>query len=694
MSLEQLNPSQRQAVLCTQGPLLVLAGAGSGKTRVITHRVSQLISEGVEPCNIVAITFTNKAAEEMRIRLMRIIGKSNADALVMGTFHALGVKMMRSDPADFSVPKRFSILDQGDVGGIVRALLFEHGFHSANSKKRYDAAAISQRISLWKNEFLDAQGVKKLAETPGATVYDEIAAQIYQDYDERLENLGALDFDDLVCRIASTLRDNPEVKAKWSDRYRYILVDEYQDTNPAQMAMVTGLLGPQQNLCVVGDDDQAIYGWRGAKVANILSFDQVFPQAKTVKIEENYRCRPDIVACANGLIAHNETRHPKKLIAQRPAGELVTLVECYDEPQESKWVSNKIRSLVVDDKVDPGDIAVLYRSTRLAEPIQANLEEHGIAFQTLGGQTHFDRKEIKDVASYFKAMVTPYDDLAIRRALETPSRGIGRQSLKRLLDFADRENTSLSHAVHHADQVEGLTAKPKQALIEFSQKIRRGQARMHQGHAAKDVLRDLVAEAGLRDAVRNASSSAKQAQQKWSNVEWLFRAIDRYDKKPVAPGLQKNWTEFVRALDAPREEGGQAVEGVVTMATMHSSKGLEWPHVFIVGAQEGVMPHKRVEAPRVSDAIAGDIEEERRLFYVGITRARDQLWITRPNTRIERGQEVPVQPSRFLKELPERNVRNYRVDQEEQMSEAKIDSMAEAFLAKLSAQSSTETENA
>lgn len=683
MSLDQLNPSQRKAVLCTQGPLLVLAGAGSGKTRVITHRIARIISQGVAPSSIVAITFTNKAADEMRVRLTRLIGKKQASELVMGTFHALGVRMMRSDPADFSVPKRFSVLDQGDVGGIVRALLFEHGFHSANSKKRFDADAISQRISLWKNDFLDQAAVTKHAETPGSTVYDEIAAQIYSDYDERLENLGSLDFDDLVCRIAKTLRDNSEVQKKWSDRYRYILVDEYQDTSPAQLAMVSGLLDQNRNICVVGDDDQAIYGWRGAKVENILSFPKTFPGAQTVKIEENYRCRPPIVACANKLIAHNETRHPKTLIAQRPQGEPVTLVVCHDEPQESKWVSNKIRSLVVDDKVDPGSIAVLYRSSRLSAPIQANLEEHGIAFQVLGGQTHFDRKEIKDVASYFKAMVAPYDDLAIRRALETPSRGIGRQTIKRLADFAERENTSLSHAVHHCDQVEGLTAKPKQALIEFSQKVRRGQKRMFEGHAAKDVLRDLVAEVGLRDALKNSTGSAKAAAQKWSNVEWLFRAIDRYDKKPVAPGLRKNWTEFVRALDAPRDEGEQALEGVVTMATMHSSKGLEWPYVFIVGAQEGVMPHKRVESPRVSDAIRGDIEEERRLFYVGITRARDQLWITRPATKIERGSEEPVLASRFLKELPDDAIRNYRVDQEEQMSNDKIDSMAEAFLARL-----------
>jgi DNA helicase-2/ATP-dependent DNA helicase PcrA len=289
MDLSSLNPAQREAVLHTRGPLLVLAGAGSGKTRVITHRIAHLLEQGTKPENIVALSFTNKAADEMRERLAKMVGKQRAGALVLGTFHSLGAWMMREDPQGFGVPKRFQILDQGDVNGIIRSLLREHGYHGPASKKRFDVNAIVQRISLWKNEFHSTEEVKKII---SSNDYDDIAAELYDGYEDRLRSLACVDFDDLVCRIALRLQDDPLTKRRWQERFHYLLVDEYQDTNTAQFQMLLELLGPERNLCVVGDDDQAIYGWRGAKVSNILGFHVYFRETKVVKLEANYRSCP------------------------------------------------------------------------------------------------------------------------------------------------------------------------------------------------------------------------------------------------------------------------------------------------------------------------------------------------------------------------------------------------------------------
>ena len=311
MDLDHLNRSQREAVLTTEGPLLVLAGAGSGKTRVITHRVAYLLEQGIEPESIVAITFTNKASEEMRLRLRKMVGKSIANSLVMGTFHSLGARMIREQPQDFGMPKRFSILDQGDVYGSIRSLLREVGFHGKANDRRFDPGAIAQRISLWKNDFWSYEQAHTYSQSPSASEYDEIASAVFEAYEDRLSSMGAVDFDDLVCKIAQGLLHHAETKERWSQRFRYILVDEYQDTNQAQMQMLQGLLNDQQNLCVVGDDDQAIYGWRGAKVENILAFDKTFPAAKVIKLEINYRSIPPIITCSNHLVAHNSNRYDK-----------------------------------------------------------------------------------------------------------------------------------------------------------------------------------------------------------------------------------------------------------------------------------------------------------------------------------------------------------------------------------------------
>jgi DNA helicase-2/ATP-dependent DNA helicase PcrA len=684
MDLGRLNENQRAAVRCTEGPLLVLAGAGSGKTRVITSRIAYMIERGVKPSSIVALSFTNKAADEMRARLKPMVGKL-AGEIVLGTFHRLGVRMMRERPSDFEVPTKFSILDQGDVYGLIRSVLRDEGIHYPGGERRFDPGAIVQRISLWKNEFITP--AEASCPDRHESDYDEIAAMVYGPYEDRLATLGAVDFDDLVCRIARTLASDELAREYWRARFHYVLVDEYQDTNRAQFEVLRQLVGARQNLCVVGDDDQAVYGWRGAKVANILGFDVFFPSTRVIKLEENYRSLTPILECANAVIINNESRHDKVLLPQRGGGEPVVEVVAEDGPQESAWVVGKIRKMVVDEGVPGHAIAVLYRSTRQMRTIEASLQEEGLRYRVLGGQAFYDKKLVKDALAYLKVLLAPHDELAVRRSLDVPSRGVGRKTLERLLAHASSHRRSLMEVIHHADQVEGVGARALAGLRGYSEVIRRGQARVRAGSMAAVALRELIDAIRMRDHVTREVGSETAAAHRWSEIERLFTRVERFEERArTAKGgaRRPRWNEFFgsMSMDKKNDESEDAGHGQITLATMHSAKGLEWPSVFIIGCEEGIMPHRRVEAPRISDAVAGDIEEERRLFYVGITRARDRLFLTRAASRTDRGRTVKCLPSRFIEELP-KTVKRYEISKEEAMSAGAVQSMADEFLAKL-----------
>ncbi len=680
VDLSALNPNQRRAVLHIDGPLLVLAGAGSGKTRVIIHRIAHMIETGIAPSSIVALSFTNKAAGEMRERLSALIGKSTAKEVVLGTFHSVGAQMMRETPEAFGVPKRFSILDQGDQTGLVRGILRDLGHHGPAGDRRYDIGAIVQRISLWKNDFVDPRAASdfRLHESD----YDEVAAEVYPEYEDRLRSLGAVDFDDLVCRIAHCIEEDEELRAHWRQRYHYLLIDEYQDTNRAQLEVVRRIAGPRENICVVGDDDQAIYGWRGAKVSNILGFDMIFPRATVIKLEENYRSRAPIIECANGLIANNMSRHDKALIPQRGSGSMVTMVVADDSPQESSWVTGKIRKLIHEDHFAPEEIAVLYRSAKQVTAIEEGLQEHGIAYRILGGQATYDRKQVKDVLAYLKLIVAPRDDLGVRRALDVPSRGIGSVTVARLDAFAQERKISFLDAIHSAGQIEEISGRPAQALSRFSEMVRRAQAQYYANGAAVAALRSLITASGLKDSIVGDAGAGKAGQARWQAVEGLLGSLDRFHERALDKGEKPRWRDYLATMNKDSKDEELAI-GKVTLTTLHSSKGLEWPVVFIIGVEEGTMPHKRVSAPRISDAISGDLEEERRLFYVGITRARDILFVSRANVRIERGQAVERLPSRFLKEIPSEWTTIYTIAKEEALTTDDLMSMADAFLARL-----------
>jgi superfamily I DNA/RNA helicase len=688
MELSHLNPSQRAAVEHVDGPLLILAGAGSGKTRVVTHRVARLLELGVPPDRIVALSFTNKAAGEMRERLSVMVGKKLASELVLSTFHSLGVRMLREDPAGFGLDSpRFSILDQGDVFGLVRSLLREHGHHGGGVDRRFDIPAIAQRIGLWKNAFVDAHDVERHV----VDEYDVVAAAIYEPYEDRLRSLGAVDFDDLVCLVARNLRDDPEVRARWQAKFDYVTVDEYQDTNDAQFELLRQLVPEPHNLCVVGDDDQAIYGWRGAKVENILHFDRVFANTTVVKLEENYRSRAPILEAANGVVSHNKARHDKKLVVTKRGGEPVTVVVAADGAEEASWVGKEIRKLMVDFTVHGTEIAVLYRSALQAKAIEEELQQHGIEYRVLGGQSMYDKKEVKDALAYLKAIVTPRDELSVRRALETPPRGIGRRTMQLLSKHAATRNMSLMDAVHGHQQIEGVPPRAAAALGRFSALVRGAQARAHADSNASAALRQVLESIDFRDHVRRETGSDQATDHRMGGVEWLLGSVSRYEERVRGQGKKPRWHEYFGTVsldrnaekpadkDADKPPLEREAKGKVTLATLHSAKGLEWDHVFIIGAEDGTMPHRRVAAPRASDAVSGDLEEERRLFYVGITRARERLWITRGASRIDRGREIPREPSRFLEELPD-SVRRYEIEKEEELSSSEIGNMADAFL--------------
>jgi len=682
LDLSHLNPSQRRAVLTTEGPLLVLAGAGSGKTRVITHRVAHLLEQGVDASHIVALSFTNKAAGEMRDRLAKMVGSKTASALHLATFHSLGAQMLRETPQGFGLPSsRFSILDQGDIFGMIRGLLREHGHHGANDR-RYDIPGIVQRLSLWKNAFIETDAIERHI----VDEYDVVAASIYGAFEDRLRTLGAVDFDDLVCLVARRLREQDDLRAQWRARFRYVMVDEYQDTNDAQFEFLRQLVSPPFNLCVVGDDDQAIYGWRGAKVENILGFDKVFPGTVTIKLQENYRCREPILACANAVVRNNRTRHEKTLIPTRGTGHQVDVVLAADGADEAAWIGKQIWNLNQREGVALEDIAVLYRSAQQVKPIEAELQQHGLAYRVLGGQSMFDKKEVKDAIAYLKTIVGPRDDLAVRRALETPSRGIGRKTMERLSSYAELNRISLLEAVFRHDKILDIPGRAVEALGRFSGMIRAAQARARERNDAASALQEVLEQVNLRDHVRHDTGSEQATEHRMAAVQSFVESVGRFERRCRDRGKAPKWSEYFGSMNldnSKNDDDPEKQRGKVTLATMHSAKGLEWGYVFIIGVEEGTMPHRRVSSPRVSDAISGDIEEERRLFYVGITRARERLWITRAAARTDRGRSLPRPPSRFIEELPESQIRLYDIRAEEELSSEAIGDMAADFLSRI-----------
>ncbi|MGA2447607.1 MAG: UvrD-helicase domain-containing protein [Polyangiaceae bacterium] len=681
-----LNAAQREAVDHGEGPLLVLACAGSGKTRVVTHRIARLVERGVPPRAIVALTFTNKAAGEMRERVGRILVDwgtfSGARDLVVSTFHSFGLMVLSRERQ--ALGGDFTIFDQGDQTALVKQLLRETG-----ADRAYDAQAIVARISSAKTS-LAREGDPAPCGRAGDE-YDEMAAQILPRYRAALRQYRALDFDDLVCEVVHLWHRDAAALARWQDRFSHILVDEYQDTNHVQLELLRLLSARRMNICAVGDDDQAIYGWRGADVRNILDFERHFPGARVIKLEQNYRSFSPILSVANVVIAKRaDAKWRKVLFTDREGGEPVHIAVAPSPEMEAAWVAREIRTLTQRDGTRLGDIAVLYRSNAQSRLLEQELREQGLAHRVFGGTQFFERKEIKDVLAYLKLALNPSDEISLRRVLNYPARGIGETTFERLALYAAERRWSLWQTVERVDVLDDVSRAAREGCRSLVQVVTSARASLlGQRRAPSDVAQEICERIGLERELRASAPTGDAGVKRWGNVQWVFSVLARREKRN---GLDRGsdpsegLSAFLQALTLDFSEAEAEAPDAVTLSTLHASKGLEFAVVFLVGCEEGYLPHARTLDARVTDMAegAGDIEEERRLFYVGVTRARERLILSRAKARVLRGKSVLRTPSRFIVDIPPELVDEREVGGDAPMTPTEIAAQAAAILKLLS----------
>jgi superfamily I DNA/RNA helicase len=671
VDLDKLNPPQREAASHGGGPLLVLAGAGSGKTRVITFRIAHLLALGIPPQAICAVTFTNKAAEEMRERVAALVrDRAIARALTIGTFHSLGLRILQTERKALGLPRGFTIYDQADQLGALREALRTIKDMGRDGERRYDVKAILSRISLAKNAFV---GVDEY-QANEADDYDAITAMVYPKYQEMLRACAAFDFDDLIVEPVRLFRRDADVGRRWAEKYRFVLVDEFQDTNRAQLELVKQLVLDHNNLCVVGDDDQSIYSWRGADPTNILEFARRFPGAKIVKLEQNYRSTQTILAAANEVIANNKQRHGKQLWSQIGGGEPITHAVAPTPEDEARWIAREIHQLHLNGRRWQ-DIAVMYRSNLQAKPLEEELRVAGVPYVMYGGQQFFERKEVKDVIAYLRVALNPRDELALRRIINYPARGIGATSVERLVTAAQARHASLWDALvgsvtgtgslfEQAQVLEDergtipvevgeIRGATKNGIIELVHVVSELAAELGAGADLVSATRTLIEDIRLYDDLRMAAGSQAAAQRRIDNVEGLLGSLQRFTDKGKGKEALAEYLRMLSLETSDKEEGGDRV----VLTTLHGAKGLEFPVCFMIGLEEELLPHIRTLQPQATDVVdadhATDISEERRLCYVGITRAQRKLYITRACTRVARGRTIPRTPSRFLLEIPD-----------------------------------------
>jgi ATP-dependent DNA helicase Rep len=649
-----LNAAQLEAVHHLRGPCLVLAGAGSGKTRVIVHKIARLLEAGYAPAQIAAITFTNKAAAEMRERAKGLVGARAAAPLAISTFHSLGVRMLRSDGERLGLRKNFSILDSDDVLGVLK----DAGGTTDNALARRWQWA----IGAWKNRGLDASGAAAElasgaalpAQTGGADAL--VAVRVMQRYEERLSAYQAVDFDDLIVLPAKLLARDDEVRKAWRERLRYVLVDEYQDTNGVQYELMKLIAGEAGLFTAVGDDDQSIYGWRGATTLNLKRLPADYPQLRVIALEQNYRSTGSILAAANAVISNNPKLYEKKLWSELGSGEAVRVVECDNEVHEAERAVTHIESLRGSTGAELRDFAVLYRANHQAKVFEQALRKAGIPYRVSGGQSFFDRTEIRDLCAWLRLLVNTDDDPAFLRAVTSPKRGIGHQTLASLGTFAGRWKTSLFEALFAESLGAALSRRAVADLHEFGRYVNGLEHRAREtsgSEAAKALLVEWLKDIGYEQHLHDDADSPPLAAARWANVldfvDWIARrcggtgsaaAGDEAETQTVLEVAQT-----ISVIISVAERGDDT--SVVTLSTLHAAKGLEWPHVVLVGVNEGLLPFRGED----EEAAAARIEEERRLMYVGITRARSTLVVS-TLARRKRGREtVAAVPSRFVAEM-------------------------------------------
>jgi DNA helicase-2/ATP-dependent DNA helicase PcrA len=627
-----LNPAQRAAVHHGDGPLLVLAGAGSGKTRVLTYRIAALIRDrSVPPQRILAVTFTNKAAGEMRGRVERLVGAALARGVWMGTFHAICSRILRRSGAPAGVGPRFVIYDTDDQ----RALVREVTSALEVDDRQFPPAAVLAAVGRAKNELVDHVAFARRAET----FRDEVIARLYAAYQRRLDECRALDFDDLLLRTVQLFREHPDVLAEYRSRFRHLLVDEYQDTNHAQYVFLHLLAGPDGNVCVVGDDDQAIYRWRGADVRNILEFERDYPQATIVKLEQNYRSTRRILAAASALVHRNPHRHAKTLWTENAEGVPVHLYEAFDGYDEARYASDLIRAHRQAGG-RAGDVAILYRTNAQSRQFEEVFLRAGIPYQIVGGVRFYERAEIKDLLAYLRAVYNQADEASLRRVINVPRRGIGEATLARLDAWGRAQGLPLWEALRRAGEA-GLGPQPRRAVAEFVALIE-DLARYAGEHTAKEVLVRAIDASGYRSMLE--AEDTDEAYARIENLDELARVAEEVEVTAGQGTLEAFLEHLALTTDVDTWEDRA---DRVTLMTLHAAKGLEFPIVVLAGLEEGLFPHVR------SVEEEAGVEEERRLCYVGMTRARERLVLTYAHQRAAFGTARPSVPSRFLAEIPQ-----------------------------------------
>lgn len=625
--LAQLNEPQRQACALTEGPLLILAGAGSGKTRTLTYRIAHLVQDlGVAPGAILAFTFTNKAAREMKDRIDNLVGE-HGRAMWVGTFHSIAVRILRQEIGAIGYDPRFVVYDADDSKALARDIVRELGWDD----KQWPASVITHAISQAKNKFIGPDRWQD------QSFFGQRIQQIYDRYQMRLRELNAVDFDDLIFLAVQLFQNAPEVLARYQQRFRYVLVDEYQDTNLAQYRLIKYLAGAHGNLCAVGDDDQAIYGWRGADMRNILEFQRDFPGATVIRLEENYRSTQNILAAANAVVRNNHQRLGKDLWTQQEKGQKIRLYRAPDEESEAWYAAEVIHEAVRRGR-QLSECAILYRTNAQSRAFEMAMARAGISYRLVGGHRFYDRKEVKDLLAYLRVVFNPRDDVSLLRVINFPRRGIGDIAQSRLREYARERGRTLLEALEDAAFIDGLSAQARRAALELAQMFRRWQDLVPLTLA--DRVRQIAEESGLFSHFR--TENGRESQERMENLGELISEAKRFEEDQNTNDLGEflGWVALVSDWDKTVDDAGG-----VWLMTLHSAKGLEFPVVILAGLEEGVFPHAR-------SLDEGTIEEERRLMYVGITRAREELYLTHAETRTMLGHTQANPPSRFLREIP------------------------------------------
>ncbi len=636
--LVDLNEPQREAVRHGEGPLLVIAGAGSGKTRVLTHRIAYLLATGkARPGEILAITFTNKAASEMRERVGDLIGRS-VRAMWVTTFHSSCARMLRADAERLGYSRGFTIYDEADSLRMMKRCMTELGV----DPKRYPPRAIRAQISGAKNKLVDAG---EYAQAQGS-VFEETVAEVYALYEKRMLAANAMDFDDLLVRTVNAMELFEEVRERWRRVFRYVLVDEYQDTNHAQYRLLQLLSSEHGNLMVVGDEDQSIYGFRHADIRNILDFERDFPEAESIKLEQNYRSTQTILSAANAVVERNRERREKRLWTEIAGGEPVQLVEVGDEHEEARWVAGEIQRLGEEDEVRREDVAVFYRTNAMSRVLEDTLNRFDVAYQVIGGTKFYERAEVKDAVAYLSLLVNPSDQISLSRVVNSPRRGIGNTTQGRLAAHANTTGLPIWEVVGRVEEVPGLGGAAIRSLGQFHELIESLMERVERREPVAEIMQAVLSESGYLEALE--AERTIEAEGRIENLEALVAGAAEFDVEREREGESEvpPLEEYLQQISLYTDQDGiDADESLVTLMTLHNAKGLEYDTVFIVGCEEGAFPHMRALEE-------GGEEEERRLCYVGITRARRRLYMTWARERRLFGRAERNLPSRFVDEIP------------------------------------------